>query len=108
MDATAFLTDRYELTMVEGALGSGTADRRCMFEVFARSLPPGRRYGILAGTGRLLELISRFRFGDAELDWLRENRVVDARTLDWLADYRFQGDMWGYREGEFYLPAPPC
>ncbi|AZZ52438.1 nicotinate phosphoribosyltransferase [Rathayibacter festucae] len=107
MDATAFLTDRYELTMVEGALGSGTADRRCTFEVFARSLPPGRRYGILAGTGRLLELISRFRFGDAELDWLRENRVVDARTLDWLADYRFQGDMWGYREGEVYLPGSP-
>ncbi|MCJ1672339.1 MULTISPECIES: nicotinate phosphoribosyltransferase [unclassified Rathayibacter] len=107
MDATAFLTDRYELTMVEGALGSGTADRRCMFEVFARSLPPGRRYGILAGTGRLLELISRFRFGDAELDWLRENRVVDTRTLDWLADYRFQGDMWGYREGEVYLPGSP-
>ena len=107
MDATSFLTDRYELTMVEGALGSGTAERRCMFEVFARSLPPGRRYGVLAGTGRLLELISRFRFGDSELTWLRENRVVDARTLDWLADYRFSGDMWGYREGEVYLPGSP-
>lgn len=107
MDATAFLTDRYELTMVEGALGSGTADRRCMFEVFARSLPAGRRYGILAGTGRLLELVSRFRFGEPELDWLRENRVVDSRTLDWLADYRFSGDVWGYREGEVYLPGSP-
>ncbi|PPF23896.1 nicotinate phosphoribosyltransferase [Rathayibacter rathayi] len=107
MDSTAFLTDRYELTMVEGALGSGTADRRCMFEVFARSLPPGRRYGVLAGTGRLLELITRFRFGDEELSWLRENRVVDSRTLDWLADYRFRGDVWGYREGEVYLPGSP-
>ncbi|MWV60510.1 nicotinate phosphoribosyltransferase [Rathayibacter sp. VKM Ac-2754] len=107
MDATSFLTDRYELTMVEGALGSGTADRRCMFEVFARSLPPGRRYGVLAGTGRLLELISRFRFGEPELDWLQENRVVDSRTLDWLADYRFGGDVWGYREGEVYLPGSP-
>ncbi|MCM6764555.1 nicotinate phosphoribosyltransferase, partial [Rathayibacter sp. ZW T2_19] len=107
MDATAFLTDRYELTMVEGALGSGTADRRCMFEVFARSLPSGRRYGVLAGTGRLLELVSRFRFGEPELDWLRENRVVDSRTLDWLADYRFSGDVWGYREGEVYLPGSP-
>ncbi|SMH46940.1 nicotinate phosphoribosyltransferase [Rathayibacter oskolensis] len=107
MDATSFLTDRYELTMVEGALGSGTADRRCMFEVFARSLPPGRRYGVLAGTGRLLELVSRFRFGDPELDWLRANRVVDSRTLDWLADYRFRGDVWGYREGEVYLPGSP-
>ncbi|NQX12862.1 nicotinate phosphoribosyltransferase [Microbacteriaceae bacterium VKM Ac-2855] len=105
--STAFLTDRYELTMVEGALLSGTADRRCMFEVFARSLPSGRRYGVVAGTGRLLDLIAAFRFDEAELDWLRRENVVNARTIDWLADYRFAGDVWGYREGEVYLPGSP-
>lgn len=107
MTSTAFLTDRYELTMVEGALLSGTADRRCMFEVFARSLPSGRRYGVVAGTGRLLELIADFRFTEAELDWLRMENVVNTATLDWLADYRFRGDVWGYREGEVYLPGSP-
>ncbi|PPI56338.1 nicotinate phosphoribosyltransferase [Rathayibacter toxicus] len=107
MTVTSFLTDRYELTMVEGALSSGTADRRCVFEVFARNLPPGRRYGVLAGTGRLLELISRFRFGDEELSWLRENSVVNSQTRDWLADYRFHGNIWGYREGEVYFPGSP-
>ena len=65
------------------------------------------RYGVVAGTGRLLELIRQFRFGDSELDWLRANVVV-RRELDWLADYRFNGEIWGYREGEAYFPGSPC
>jgi nicotinate phosphoribosyltransferase len=104
---TALLTDHYELTMVQAALVSGAADRRCVFEVFARRLPDGRRYGVLAGTGRLLEAIRDFRFGDAELDALERGRVVDAPTLRWLADYRFTGEIWGYGEGECYLPGSP-
>ena len=43
---TALLTDRYELTMVDAALRAGTHERACVFEVFARRLPAGRRYGI--------------------------------------------------------------
>jgi nicotinate phosphoribosyltransferase len=68
--------------MVDAAIQSGTADRECMFETFARRLPDGRRYGVVAGTGRLLEQISKFRFTDEELSWLRDNHVVrqpDAR-----------------------------
>jgi len=105
--SAALLTDRYELTMVDAALRDGTAHRESLFEAFARRLPDGRRYGIVAGTGRLLELIERFRFEDAELEWLAEHRVVRQETLDWLADYRFRGDVWGYREGEAYFPGSP-
>jgi len=105
--STALLTDRYELTMLDAAIGSGTFDRECIFEVFARRLPEGRRYGIVAGTGRLLDLIEDFRFGDAELTWLRENNVVGRSALDWLADYRFRGNISGYREGEAYFPGSP-
>lgn len=103
----AFRTDRYELTMVDAAIQSGTADRECMFEAFARRLPPGRRYGVLAGTGRLLELIRAFRFTDVEIGWLEENAVVRRPTLDWLANYSFSGSIWGYREGEAYFPGSP-
>ncbi|HEX4401499.1 MAG TPA: nicotinate phosphoribosyltransferase [Galbitalea sp.] len=104
---SALLTDRYELTMIDAAIGNGLHERECVFEVFARRLPDGRRYGIVAGTGRLLELIREFRFGDAELDWLRDNKVVRAQTLDWLADYSFTGTITGYREGEVYFPGSP-
>jgi nicotinate phosphoribosyltransferase len=105
--SAALFTDRYELTMVDAALRDGTGHRESLFEAFARRLPDGRRYGVVAGTGRLLELIHRFRFEDAELEWLREHQVVGTETLDWLADYRFRGDIWGYREGEAYFPGSP-
>lgn len=103
----ALRTDRYELTMVDAAMQAGVHDRECVFEVFSRHLPPSRRYGVVAGTGRLLELIGGFRFGDEELDWLRENAVVSRATLDWLADYRFSGTIHGYQEGEVYFPGSP-
>ncbi|QTE30404.1 nicotinate phosphoribosyltransferase [Pengzhenrongella sicca] len=105
--STALLTDRYELTMLQAALASGVAHRHCVFEVFTRRLPPGRRYGVLAGTGRMLESLADFRFGAAELDWLAAQEVVDDRTLGYLADYRFTGDIWGYAEGETFFPGSP-
>lgn len=104
---TSLLTDRYELTMLQAALADGTAHRRSVFELFSRRLTGGRRYGVVAGTGRVLDALAAFRFGDTELDWLREAEVVDAPTLDWLADYRFGGSIWGYAEGELYFPQSP-
>jgi nicotinate phosphoribosyltransferase len=103
--STALFTDRYELTMAAAALADGTAQRECVFEVFARRLPEGRRYGVVAGTARLLESIERFRFGDEELAML--TGIVDDDTLAWLADYRFSGDIDGYPEGELYFPGSP-
>jgi nicotinate phosphoribosyltransferase len=105
--APALLTDRYELTMVAAALADGTADRDCVFEVFARRLPHGRRFGVVAGTGRFLEALPRFRFGDDELRTLREQGLTDARLLDFLAEFRFTGDVEGYAEGEIYFPGSP-
>jgi nicotinate phosphoribosyltransferase len=107
MTSTALLTDRYELTMVDAALLAGTHDTPCVFELFARRLPNGRRYGVVAGTGRLLDAIAEFRFGPAELAALKRDEVVSADTLDWLESYRFTGDIRGYREGELYFPGSP-
>ena len=105
--STAFLTDRYELTMVDAALAAGTANRRSVFELFARRLSGARRYGVVAGTGRLLEAIEHFRFGEAELGWLSSQNFLRQETLDWLADFRFSGNIWGYPEGEVFFPGSP-
>ena len=78
-----------------------------MFELFPRRLPEGRRYGVVAGVGRALDAIERFVFDDEILGLLREHQVVDERTLEWLAGYRFDGDVWGYAEGETYFPYSP-
>ncbi|MDT5317773.1 MAG: nicotinate phosphoribosyltransferase [Mycobacterium sp.] len=99
------LTDRYELTMLSAALRDGTADRRTTFELFARRLPDGRRYGVVAGTGRFLEALPEFRFADAACESLAE--FLDRGTLAYLRDFRFGGDVDGYAEGELYFPGSP-
>ncbi|GAB2937632.1 nicotinate phosphoribosyltransferase [Micromonospora polyrhachis] len=103
----ALLTDHYELTMISAGLRDGTAERHCVFEVFARRLPTGRRYGVVAGTGRLVELVRDFRFDETEVAFLRETGVIDAETADWLSRYRFSGDIDGYAEGELFFPGSP-
>jgi len=107
MPSTALLTDHYELTMLQATLADGTADRRCVFEVFGRRLGGGRRFGVVAGTGRVLDALADFRFGEDEIAFLRRQGVVDDATCDWLADYRFTGDIWGYPEGELWFPGSP-
>ncbi|MFF0060764.1 nicotinate phosphoribosyltransferase [Streptomyces sp. NPDC005279] len=105
--STALFTDQYELTMLQAALRSGTADRRSVFEVFTRRLPDGRRYGVVAGTGRVLDAVENFRFDAGVLGFLRDRGIVDESTIQWLASYRFGGDIWGYPEGEVYFPGSP-
>ncbi len=104
---TSLLTDQYELTMVQAGLASGTAHRRGVFELFARRLPDGRRYGVVAGTGRFLRALADFRFDDDDLAWLSARKIVDKPTLRWLSEYRFGGSIWGYAEGECYFPYSP-
>ncbi|MEM6109783.1 nicotinate phosphoribosyltransferase [Mycobacterium sp. 050272] len=99
------LTDKYELTMLAAALRDGTAERRTTFELFARRLPAGRRYGVVAGTGRLLELLPQFRFDDDACRLL--GQFLDADTVRYLRDFRFTGDIDGYAEGELYFPGSP-
>jgi nicotinate phosphoribosyltransferase len=105
--STALLTDRYELTMLDAALRDGTAERDTVFEVFTRRLPAGRRFGVVAGIGRLLDAIGSFRFDDDTLAWLDRQRIVGTATLEWLAGYRFGGDIEGYPEGEIHVAGSP-
>ncbi len=107
MQSTGLLTDQYELTMLRAALHSGVADRLSVFEVFARKLPPGRRYGVVAGAARLTSELCRFTFGADELGFLRSAGITDERTADYLKSYRFTGSIWGYGEGECYFPGSP-
>lgn len=106
-DSSALLTDHYELTMIQAALAAGTAERKCLFEAFGRSLPAGRRYGVAAGQGRFLEQLRHFHFTDAQLRYLQKNRIVDSATLDLLREFRFSGTIRGYAEGEVYFPGSP-
>src|SRR5215813_6778607 len=104
---TGLLTDHYELTMIRGALASGAAGRRAVFEMFARRLPGRRRYGVVAGTGRFLRALEAFRFSPSDLEYLGRAGIIDDATAGFLASYRFSGDIWGYAEGDCYFPGSP-
>jgi nicotinate phosphoribosyltransferase len=103
--ATALLTDKYELTMLSAALRDGTAHRKATFELFARRLPNGRRYGVVAGTARFVEALASFEFDEDPLGSVRG--FLDPDTVAYLARYRFRGDVDGYPEGELYFPGSP-
>ena len=104
---TGLLTDHYELTALDAAVASGVAEHRATFELFARQLPPGRRYGVVAGAARAVDAVTRFRFGDDDLAFLADRDVVGPEALAWLADYRFSGEIDGYRDGELFFPYSP-
>lgn len=105
--STALLTDMYELTMIESALETGRAHMPCVFEVFGRRLPGSRRYGVVAGTGRILEALENFHFGEEELQYLRDGKIVGEATIEFLKNWTFTGDIYGYAEGECYFPYAP-
>jgi nicotinate phosphoribosyltransferase len=103
----ALHTDRYELTMLNAALGDGTAPRKAVFEVFTRFLPEGRDFGIVAGTERVVNAIVNFRFTEEQVSWLVREGVVDAAYQDVLLGFSFSGSVDGYGEGELYLANSP-
>ena len=102
--STALLTDRYELTMLEAALGSGVARRRAVFEVFARRLPRGRRFGVVAGQGRLATLLPELRFDAAALGAVD---FLGAHACAWLDGRAPDVQVTAYAEGETYAPGSP-
>ncbi len=103
----ALRTDRYEFTMLDAALRDGTAERLCVFETFARALPTGRRYGVVAGLDRVIDAIEHFTFDEETLAWLSEHKIVSDTTVAWLKDFRFSGEVHAYREGDLYFPNSP-
>ena len=103
----AMMTDMYEYTMLDAALKDGTANRKCVFEIFTRHLPEGRRYGVVAGTGRILDALERFHLDDEDLRFLSDRNIVSAETIAWLERFHFSGSVKGYREGEMFFPNSP-
>ncbi len=93
--------------MVDAAMHSGVADRRSVFELFGRRLPPSRRYGVVAGTGRILEALERFHFSPDQIEWLDEQKFLSDDALEYLSNFKFSGNIHGYAEGEVYFPGSP-
>lgn len=105
--STAFMTDKYELTQLQAMIQAGKASQKATFELFARSLPEGRRYGVVGGVSRAIQAVKDFRFTDEQLEYLSNDAMISNQTIEYLRDYEFKGKIVGYQEGDLYFPYSP-
>ena len=107
MESTAFLVDKYELTMLQSALEDGLANKRAVFELFGRRLPQGRGYGVVGGIGRAIEAVKNFRFTDEQVEYLKKDGILNDETIEYVKNYKFSGNIDAYHEGDLWFPFSP-
>lgn len=103
---SALFTDFYELTMAQGYFRDGPL-RRSVFDVFYRRQPWGGGYAVSAGLEPLLAALESFRFSEEDLAYLDTLKMFDRAFLDYLAAFRFKGDVWAIPEGRVVFPSSP-
>ena len=103
----ALLTDLYELTMFAGYLETGIDRRRACFEYFFRELPPHTGFAVFAGLDGLIDALEAFRFNRADLDYLRGLKLFSKKTIDRLAGFRPELDLFAPPEGSVVFPHEP-
>lgn len=106
MTHDALLTDFYQLTMLQGYYERDMHDM-AVFEFFVRKLPKPRQFLIAAGLEQVLDFLAEVRFTDDELDWLAASGKFKPAFLQWLADFKFSGDVDAMPEGSVFFPNEP-
>lgn len=105
-ETSLLLTDLYQLTMLQGYFRRGMLET-ATFEFFVRRLRPGRNFLMAAGLEQVLDFIEQARFSQKELEWLRSTGRFSADFVDWLAGWRFEGDIDAMPEGTVFFPEEP-
>jgi nicotinate phosphoribosyltransferase len=106
---SGLLTDLYELTMAAGYFET-RFDVRATFELFVRHLPKQRNYLVAAGLEQALEFLENVSFTADEIEYLRSLpifRHINRGFFDYLAKFRFTGDVWAMPEGTLVFPGEP-
>ena len=103
----SMLCDFYELTMANGYLESGQADRITYFDAFFRSVPDKGGFAIAAGLEQLIDYIENLRFTEDDIAYLRNRGLFSERFLDYLRNFHFTGDIWAIPEGTPVFPREP-
>lgn len=103
----ALLSDLYQLTMMNGYIERGMADRRACFDLFFRRLPFDGGYVIAAGLETALDFIQGVRFGPSDIEYLRTLNLFQPELLARLAEFRFNGEIAAVPEGTAVFPNEP-
>lgn len=106
-DNITMLTDFYEITMANGFFNEGFKDRTVYFDMFFRSIPDGGGFAIMAGVEQLIEYLSDLHFSDDDIEYLRGKNMFSEGFLQYLADFKFECDVWAVPEGTPVFPGEP-
>ncbi len=101
------LCDFYQLTMGNGYFKSGHANRIAYFDVFFRRVPDGGGCAVCAGLEQVMEYIENLRFDGRDIDYLRSKGIFSEDFLEYLRDFRFEGDIYAIPEGTPVFPNEP-
>ena len=101
------LCDFYEITMANGYFLCGKKDTVAYFDVFFRDIPDGGGFAIAAGLEQIVEYIKGLHFDREDIEYLRGLRIFDERFLEYLAAFRFTGDIYAVPEGTPLFPREP-
>ena len=101
------LCDFYELTMANGYFELGKADEIAYFDVFFRKVPDGGGFAIAAGLEQVIDYIKDLHFDSDDIEFLRGKGMFSEQFLDYLATFRFTGDIWAVPEGTPIFPNEP-
>ena len=101
------LCDFYELTMANGYIKCGYGDKYTYFDVFYRSNPDGGGYAIAAGLEQIINYINDLSFTERDIEFLRSKKLFDEEFLDYLRNFKFEGDVWAVPEGTVVFPNEP-
>ncbi len=101
------LCDFYELTMIQGYFEKGYADRITYFDLFFRRCPDGAGFAIAAGLEQIVQYIQDLHFSREDIAYLRGRGMFSEKFLQYLADFRFTGDIWAVPEGTPIFPQEP-
>ena len=88
------LTDLYELTMMQGYFKNKEENRTVIFDAFYRTNPFGGGYAIMCGVEQLVRYVKDLHFSSQDIEYLRSLNIFDADFLDYLADFKFTGDIY--------------
>lgn len=103
----SLLADFYEFTMGNGYFESGKKDEICYFDMFYRSAPDNATYAIIAGLEQVIEYFENLSFSEEDIDFLRGKKLFSEEFLDYLANFKFECDVWAMPEGTVAFPSEP-
>ena len=101
------LCDYYELTMGNGYFDHGMGDKITYFDVFYRQNPDNGGFAIAAGLEQVVEYIQNLHFDDEDIEYLRGRKMFSEQFLEYLRNFKFEGDIWAVPEGTPVFPREP-